>query len=171
MLTSYSKIVNSTVYELKTQTKLGEVLDLTIQKSDFSISGIIMKRLPFSLGKNKVVSVSDVLEVNRGAVVVNDVNAAIDIDEAVRIKEAYYNGLSGIGQKVVTKSGKKVGNVYDYVIDAQSFKILKLYIKNLFSERIISSNSIIAVEKNKIVIKDDFEAAKLTSPAIKASVI
>jgi len=159
MIVLYSQIKNSSLLSLDEQKNLGQVFDLVLQKSDMSIKGFLA-RTNSLLPTKKTVSKADIIEISNNAVVVRDDSALVDLDELPQIKQAIKSKLVGINQKVVTKSGKKIGNVYDYTIDSQSMLLTSIYIKSMFSDRIISRTAIISLEGKKITIDDDFEVIK-----------
>lgn len=171
MLLPYSKIVGSPIIDLKTQSKLGEVSEIVIKKSDISLHGLILRGSSILSRKTNVVAASDIVEIIKGAVVVSDIDSVVDFDEAIRLKEAFLKGFHGIGQKVVTKNGKTIGKVFDYLVQSDTNLIVKFYVKNLLSEKIIGRNSVISFEKNKIVIKDDFEEIRIAAAVVESSLV
>ena len=170
MMSLYSKIINSPVVELKTQTQIGVVDDLIIHKTKLEVYGIILKKASFlNFQETQVISSTDVLEMNSQAVVVNNDDAVIPISEAIRLKEAIDQKYCGVYQRIVSKKGKNIGLVYDYLVDSTTQKITKFYCRTLLNERIISANSVINMEGKKIIIKDDVETRKMIDPAIETS--
>ena len=91
--------------------------------------------------------------------------------DAIRIKQAIDQGLSGIGQKVVTKSGKKIGKVFDYLISVNDLSITKLYVKNMMSERIIPITAVNEIKGNIIIINDDYDMVSIPRTAVEAKMI
>jgi len=165
MLVLYSKIIGVTVSELKTQSVISSVADIVISPKELTVSGIILKNDSIFKKNLSVINVSDLCEVTAQAILVCDIDAVIDANESVRIKEQIEKGCVGIGQKVVTKSGKNVGKVFDILIQSDTFSIMKFYVKNVFSEKIFSRDSVISYSGKKIVIKDDFETVKVSAVA------
>lgn len=171
MLVPYSKIIGSRIVELKTQTEIGEVFELIIQKNDISIAGIIPKSQSVWPKNTFVISSNDITEITSGVAIVNDEDSIVPIDEAVRLKKQIKEGYLGVGQKIYTKSGKYIGKVFDYIVNGETLTITKFYAKYFFVEKIIPFSSIISIKKNIIIIKDDFEFVKIASPAIETSII
>lgn len=170
MMSLYSKIINSPVVELKTQTQIGVVDDLIIHKTKLEVYGIILKRTSFlNFKETEVISGTDILEMNSQAVVVNNYDAVIPLSESIRLKEAINQKYYGIYQRIVSKKGKNIGLVYDYLVDSSTQKITKFYCRTFLSEKIISSNSVIDMEGKKIIIKDEFETKKIIDPAVETS--
>ena len=164
MIIKYSQIIHSPVIELKDQTRLGFASDLVIQKSDLSVKGVIVRTGLFGVVK-KAAAESDIVELNRAAVILNDDNSLVNISELERIKESLREKLCGINQSVRTKSGKMIGRVYDYAIDNSTNAIQKFYVKSLFSDRIIPVSAVTEIKGKHIIIRDDFEIATALEPA------
>lgn len=174
MLIPYTKLIDANIIESKGQTRLGQVYDFVILKSELKVGGILTKSKSILTKKNKAISISDIEEITSGrhVVIVRDQDALSDLSELIRLNEAFKKGYAGIGQKVQTRSGKKIGKVFDYLIQSDTFVIRKFYVKGLFSERIIASSNVVEMtDDRRIIIKDDYAAVKLTSPAVESSVI
>lgn len=170
MIVIYSKLVGLPVFEIKTQKKLGQVKELVFNKSNFAINGILIRASSF-LSKENAISASDIVEVSSQAILVNDEDALMNLNDSIRLKNAVKEGQYGIGQQVVTKSGNKIGRVIDLYISTDAMTVIKFLVKGLLSERIIFAHTIVEIKKRKIVIKDDFEAIKSASPATEGCLI
>ncbi len=169
MIIPYSKIANAKVLALRTQTVLGEVADLVIKKNDLSLYGLILKKPSLGVfAKPKAIASLDIIEIGNGLVLVNDSESIIELVEAIRIKKALEEGFCGIEQKVVSKSGKRLGKVYDYLVESPDYRIIKFYVKGTLTERIIPSSAVIKMEGKKIIVQDDFEPVKPGVRAIEA---
>jgi uncharacterized protein YrrD len=147
------------VIELKDQSRLGIVEELILQKSDFKILAMLVKTFPI-LPARKVITGDDIVEIAKGAVLVQDDNSISDIKENMRIAEALRGNATGVGQKVYTKSKKYLGKVFDYTVESSACALVSIYVKHLISVRIISRAAIVDFDKDKIVVEDDFEAIK-----------
>lgn len=170
MILPYTKIVGKPIYELKGQTKIGIVKEVIFQKADFKVSGLLLEHSIFDREKPSVTS-ADIVEVVNEGVIVKDDDSVSNLKENVRLFESLKNGVYGIGQTVVTKSGKSLGKVIDLYIESTSLSVVKIYAKNIFSERIISSTAIIEIEGKKIVVKENFESIRAVAPITSASLI
>jgi uncharacterized protein YrrD len=150
MIVPYSKIIGLDVFDLKNQLKIGRVKEIVFQKKDFKISGIILENSFFERNV-KVISNIDIVDISPQGVVVKDSDSVSNLKESVRLAEAVKEGMRGVDQKVVTKTGKSLGRVVDLYISAETLLISKIFVKNIFSERIISSNAILEIKKRKII--------------------
>jgi uncharacterized protein YrrD len=154
---------------MKSQTNLGIASDLVIQKSDLTVKAVIVKSGFFNL-LTRVAAASDIVELNSGSVILNNDDSITTLSEATRIREAIHEKMHGVHQSVRTKSGKALGQVYDYTIDNATCAIQKLYIKSLLSDRIIPVSAIINFEGKRITVKDDFEVIAEPKPEFKPEV-
>lgn len=167
MIVRYTQIIHSPVFELRAQQTLGRVLDIVIQKSDLSVKAVIVREGPFFFSAKKSVSMTDITEFSSSAVLVNDENSAVPIKESIRVAEAIRDNMFGIGQIVVTKSGKVVGRVYDYTFHNESGIIEKFYVKSMLSDRIISRTAVLKLDGKRMTIEDDFEVIKSADPLVE----
>lgn len=167
MIVKYTQIVHSPVYEIRAQQNLGNVLDLVIQKSDLSIKAAVVRTGPFFFSPKKVVGMTDIVEFSGNAVIVQDEDSAVPIKESIRIAEAIADRMYGVGQIVVTKSGKLIGRVYDYTFHNETGIIEKFYVKSLIHDRIISRTAVVKLDRKRMTIEDDFEMIK--TPAMEVS--
>ena len=171
MLIPYSKIVGAKIVELRGQTLLGEVCDLVISKTSMTLMGVTLRNTTFFPSPVRVISATDIEEFTpiEVTMIVNHDEVIEELNETIRLKNAYDQGFTGIGQTVVTKSGKHIGKVYDYLITNDDFRIQKFYTKSLLSDRIIPIKSVIGFEKKKLIIKDDFATLKMVMPIAETS--
>jgi uncharacterized protein YrrD len=171
MIVSFSKLIGAPIFELKTQTKLGFIIDIVIKKSDVSIYGLIAKTSLAPFSRAKTISETDILEISNDGIIVEDEKAISDMTETIRLKEAFDGGLHGVGQKVKTKSGKNIGKVFDYLIRADDLTITKIYLKNLFSERIIPTSAIVEIKGRQITINNDYDLVNVKSNCVEAEMV
>jgi len=170
MILPYTKIIGLPVFDFKNQSQIGTVKDVIIQAKDFKVSGFILESSIFDR-KTKVISSTDLIDIASQGVIANDEDAVSTTEENVRLKDAIKSGYHGIGQKVVTKSGKGIGKVIDLFISSETLEISKIHVKSVFIERIISRSAIIEIKKKKIIVRDNFEAVQTGVPAMGPSVI
>jgi uncharacterized protein YrrD len=157
MLILYSKLVGLPIIELENQTKLASVLDIIVEPKNGKVLGILAK-VGQILVKDQLVAARDISQVLPTAILVADGERVTAIDEVVRINELYKKRFSLFGKKVVTKSGKLLGKVNDFLIDEESLSLVKLYVRHLLSDRIIPYSAVIKIDDKAVVVKDDFEA-------------
>jgi len=170
MFLHYSKIVTLNIAELRSQSKIGCVLDVVINNDNLSLSGLILKKQNIWQNKIFVIPINDIIEIENKGIIVSNVDSIVPIGEVVRIKKQFDEGYVGIDQKVITKSGKYIGKVYDYIVDSKSLIITKLYTKHLLNERIIPAKNVVSYDKKLIIINDDINYVDV-SVATETSVV
>ena len=170
MFIHYSKIIGLNIAELRTQSKVGSVSDVVIDNQFFKILGLVINRNYLWPKNVTVVTISDIIEIEKRGVLINQADSIIPIQDAVRINKQVKNGSVGINQKVISKSGQYLGKVFDYVVDGASFSITKIYIKNILKERIIPTQNILSYKRGVIVIDDDLSTMPLSTATESSSV-
>lgn len=170
MYITYSKVVGLNIYDLKSRTCLGKVEDIVIDNDNLKVIALILRKQSFWDKKIFAVVESDILEISKLGVVVNDENAIADLDELIRIKSKVSDGYLGVEQRVQSENGKNLGTVFDLLFDSKSFEITKLYTKNIFDEKIFSCKSILSYENNIITVKEEQEKIKVTAEETEASI-
>lgn len=159
MIISYSQIVGKDILAIDEQKTVGKISDIVIQKNDLKIKGFVLHS-SFFFNSPKAISFGDIVEVDQKAVVTQNQNNVLSLKELVSMDKAIKSKLYGLKQRVVTKSGKDIGYVYDYTIESSSGMIYSLYVKKYFSEKIIPRSIILEIKNNKYLIEDDYELIK-----------
>lgn len=171
MLILYSKIIGLNVMDLRSRTRLGQIDEIVLNNENLKTAGFILKKRDIWNKETLVVGETDIVEITNQGLVVSNENSVANLDESIRIKRLFEDNYFGVGQKVITKSGKYIGKVHDFLIDNKTFEIEKIYIKNMLKEKIISRDCIDSYIKNIIIIKDDRESIKVTSTVAETSTI
>lgn len=159
MIVSFSQVIGSDVLSVKEQKAVARVCDIVIQKTDLKIKAVLLSASLFSFAK-KVITFDDISEFDTNAVVIQNEDDIVPLGEVVTVEQAIKSKLHGVGQKVMTKSKKMVGNVYDYTFDSESGLIYALHVRYLLTDRVINRASIIEISSNIFIIEDDFELVK-----------
>jgi len=163
MLLSYSKIISLPVVDLQNRIKVGTVSDIIIDKNSLKVAALIVNAGNFFWPKKTYVCWPDIVHVLKEAVVVTDENSANDLTDLPKIGRLISEKCYGLNQTVETESGKNIGRVFDYLIDSLSGHLAKIYVKNIFNERIIPVTKIIEFTGRKFIIKNDKTAIKSKS--------
>ncbi len=167
MIISYSQIVGKDILAVNEQKTVGKVSDIVIQKNDLKIKGFLLHS-PFFFVAPKAIAFGDIIEIDQKALVTQNQDNILSLKELVSIDKAIKSKLYGLKQRVVTKSGKDIGYVYDYTIESSSGMIYSLYVKKFLTEKIIPRPIILEIKNNKYLIEDDYELIKnsVTMPEV-----
>jgi len=159
MLIEFSKIRGLPIFEIVNQTHIAELADFFIDQDEGKIEAAIAKTRGL-IRHLKFISAKEIVELSKSALIIQNEESLVAPAEMVRLHKKYKKRAKIIGEKVFTKRGQYLGVVNDYVIENSSFSITRIYLKKLFDQRIIHSSSIVKIEHNKIIVKDNFEMAK-----------
>lgn len=168
MIIPYSKIIGMSVFAVKNQSCVGIIVGVVLKKQDFAVHGFIVKTSVLPFISNKVISATDVVDLTPEGLVVENDNIVSDLHDAVRLHQAIHDGYTGIQQKVITESGKRIGRVFDYLVSAPDLSISRIYIRSLLSERILPKAAIKSFKKGIIIIRDDYDLVPLKKSALAA---
>ena|SRR3990167_5405497 len=155
MLILTSTILNLPVAALDEQKKIGEVKDLVFDPNNGELLGLLVGQKGFFLQRTNALSSQDILDFDKNGIVTKSEENLVELDEIVRIKKSLHDKIKIIGQKAVAKSGKKLGHIYDLLIDADTLVITKYYIKDMLEERIIPANCVVEITPRAVVFSDD----------------
>ncbi|OQA03247.1 MAG: PRC-barrel domain protein [bacterium ADurb.Bin400] len=169
MIIPYTKILGLPVVALKSQSVIGFISDIAIQKEPLGIHGFIIKQSHSPFTKPKAITIHDVVELGNQSLLVLDNQAISELNDTLRLNQALQHGYHGIGQTVVTTSGRRLGKVTDFLISTPTLSINKFYVCSLFKERIIASSAISKINGKTITIKDDYNLIMI-EPAIETEV-
>lgn len=162
MIISYNQIVGSSVLAINEQASIGRIADIVLQKSDIKVRALLLHS-PFFFVTPKAVTFDDIVDFDTKAVIVQDSDAVVSLNELVSIKQAIAAKMKGIRQKVYTKKGKLIGTVYDYTFESTSGLVYSLFVKHMLSDRIIPRTVICELNAKGFIIDDDFELIRNTA--------
>lgn len=163
MIVKYTSIIGAVVAELRGQTKVGRVREVVIDNEKISLAAVALDMPFWSFSKQQFISSIDIVHLRKNAVIINNDDAILDVNESINLKKLVEKKSFGIGQKVRTESGTYIGQVYDYLIETESMGITKFYVRKLLAERIIATKKIISMEGKTIKIADDFVSNKIAN--------
>ena len=159
MLIEFSKLDNLPVFELETQTRVGQFADFFIDEDEYKVEAAIVSAGGL-IKKQKFVSAKEISELSKEALIIDQTDSLVEPKEMVRFQKKLKKRAKIIGEKVYTKKGEYLGNVYDYVLENTTLSIVRIYLRKMFDQRIIHSSAIVKVEQHKITVKDNFEMVK-----------
>ena len=151
----FTKISGTPVVEDEGVRPITTVKNLLVDPETGNVIALVVNE-----SKNLVILPMDVLSWGE-AVHVHDRECIVESDEVLRVNNVLKLKINIFGNKVFTKSGKPLGNVYDFSIDTNTMTLKKLFTAKGFlglfryDSRIIPAKNIIEILKNKIVVKDD----------------
>ena len=160
MLLQISTIIEKPINSMETRIRAGIVKNIVVNPQNGQLMALVV-RAGFPT-KQKILPIQDILSVGPGMVIIRDDSAIVEPDEIVRVNEILKQKIKIMGGSVRTQSGTRLGKVYDVLIDTQTAVIAKYYVRASMTgltqaDRIIPANKVVAITREAIVVRDDFE--------------
>lgn len=155
----YSNIIQTPVYDDGIRP-LTSVKDVLVDPETGKIIALIVNP-----NENLVIIPIDIVSW-KGAINIHHADHIINADEVLRVTEVQKMNIPIFHNNVETKSGKRLGKVVDFSVDADDLVLRKLYVAKeflglvRFENRIIPAKNIIEILEGKIVVQDDLAAIK-----------
>ena len=161
MLVTGLKLQNCPVLSLHIGGEIGKVNLPVIDPNDlriiaFEISGPLVGR-----EYGPLLEVRDIREFSEIGIIIDSSDVMTSPGEVIRLDEIRKIDFSLIGKKVVTKKGTKLGKVIDYTVNTEDFMIAQITVQRpamkafLDPELLIGRSEVIAVDDEKIVVRDE----------------
>lgn len=159
MLIRATSLINKQIRSIRDGSFIGRIADIVIDPATGKLLAYKMK------SKNKIVSTIDIAGYTPLFLVARDSDVLISTEEIIKVKKILDERINVIENKVITKSGKRLGTCEDVIFDEETSSMIKIYVKaNLFGsmlrDLIIPSSSIVSITKQAIVVKDIGEKSK-----------
>jgi uncharacterized protein YrrD len=154
MLLELSKTKNLPVGALNEQKAVGLVEMPVVFADDAKVIGFLVKMKGVFQGK-KVVSFSDVVDLDTKGLVINSADSLLAVDEILRIKDILKSGFKLVGLPARTKNKKYIGRISDVVIETTSGDIIRLYVQSLFDQRIFERSMIHDITSKEVILTFD----------------
>jgi len=146
---------------------IGRVRRVLVDPHQGKIAGFLIKEKgPFT--KPKVVSMIDVVDVERAAMVINSRKSLVSRAEIVRIAKILEYKFNLIGLPARTREGQMLGKVTDVVVESQTGEIVRLYTHFLLQHRVFERSRIDEITWQEIfLITDNRKKVKAKVPVAK----
>lgn len=136
-------IINVPVYNIVPGGQIG-----TIQSA--IVDPVTMKVLFFCIATAKqhkplYLLTKDVRSISHDHVVIDSESSLAAADDLVRYTDILKTPIVLFNYRVITVSQKKLGNCYDYVFEANTMEVLKIYVKASMMQRLFISHHIIDI--------------------------
>lgn len=172
MIRFITDIIGSQVLLFQEKAHVGPAREVIISPDDGSFLGIVVFD---PIGKkNMVVPAGEIKGSGKEFLLICDYDSLTEMDDVVKIKAALQINPKIIGARVETMSGQHLGKVKDATIDFKLMCLERLYvapasiIQFLAKDLIIPAKKIIRIEKEKIIVSDEFVTVSEKKSAITA---
>ncbi len=165
----YGDILGTMIINMATDLPMALVKDLVVDTDRGVVIAVYVNK-----SKNLIIRCDDFNEWGM-FVGVPDRDVIVHAEDVLRVNSIINKGIPFIGHKVVTESGKNLGNITDYLVDTETNSIIKIYVDKTFlnlislERRIIHVSEIKIVNKKAVVVRDDFEIVADKSPGTAMS--
>lgn len=150
MLIELSKIVNAPVGALDRGEKVGTVKRVIVSPDQGKLIAVLIATSGFPK-QAKVISFIDIIEIDRGGVVISSSEQLLDQDEIVRVDELIKKKFNILRLKAVNREEKFLGFISDVIVDSQSGGIMRVYVDFLWRNFVFTKEDIVRIELNKAV--------------------
>lgn len=156
MLFLSNKFLNVAVVSINAGAKVGTVTEMIINPHKLRVDAFYV--ISRATGKS-VLHVEDIRGYGPQGLLIDHEEQLMDLADLVRLQEIAKIRYTLIDKKVVTEDKQKLGKVTDFVIDSETFKIMKIHVrqsvlKNLQSSALVIDRSqIVELTNDKIIVK------------------
>lgn len=158
MLLPINRLIDFPVMSLQTGMELARITEPIIDPRNlmivaFYVTGARLETDP------SVLHVDDIRELSDIGIIVDNSDVLMPTDDLVRLQQILDFNFVLINLKVIDETGRKLGKVMDYSIDAEGYSIQQLYTKQSLlrsistTSNIIHRSQIISVTNQRIVVK------------------
>lgn len=168
MLIKGTSLIGKQIRATQDASFLGKVADLIIDPANGKLLAL---KLQSKIFKPKIICTIDIQGFTPLFLVAKDSSVVVSADEVVRVKDVLDKKIMIIGNKVKTETGKKLGICEDVLIDITTSMVVKFYVKTsgimgpLQPNRIIASASVIRIDRDAIVVKENGAVRKRVAVA------
>lgn len=159
MLIEFSKLSGLPIGMLDEARKGGEVIRVVFDHQQMKVIGFLIKAGGLFSG-DKVVSLMDVVSIDRGGVVIGSAEDILAKGEIVRVGKILKKNAKLIGLRVYGKDGKFLGFLNNGVIETQTGDLVRIYVGFLWRKFIFSKSQIVEFSEKKVVIDTDSKIKK-----------
>lgn len=152
---------------LRTSGQVGIATAMIINPNNLKIEGWYVQDR-FS-GKNLVLLSSDVRDIAKQRIIINDHEVLSEPEELIRLKSIIEIGFELVGKQVVSQGGKNYGKVSDFAVEIKSLLVKKIYASQSIIKSLSGGNNsidrtqIIEITNRRIIIDDPTEKSKVVA--------
>lgn len=157
----YSNIIGTPIFEDDAARPFASIKDILLDPEKIGK----LLALIIDINKNLIISPIDILFWDN-AIKINNSSIITHANDVLRVEEVQKSGIFFYGNKVETEDGDYLGKVFDFSIDIKTLDLKKIFVaKSIlglfrYDNKIISSNRIIEVLKDKIIVKNGLATVK-----------
>lgn len=166
MLAYANDLIEKAILSLRTSSPIAELADFVINPHNLSIMAFTLSGARLDKPNDSYLLTRDIREISPMGFIINSSDEIVGREDVIKLKEILELEFQLPNLKVVTKQGRKIGKVSDFVISLNTMTIEQLVVERSFlrgifdSELIIHRSKIIDISNQEITIQNEFETPK-----------
>ncbi|MDO6656030.1 PRC-barrel domain-containing protein [Anaerobacillus sp. 1_MG-2023] len=149
-----NQVVGLPIISIQSGSEIGHVKSLVINAADKSIDFLTVDHPDWDVSV-KAVPFRKVIGVGEYAVMIEEEKAIFDLSEIPIANELVKKKISIIGTKIIDRGGQFHGEVSEFFLDDHTGRILGLQFKNKDAEHFLSTEHIITLGKDLLIVAID----------------
>ena len=166
MLIELSKLRGLPVGILDEARRGGDVVRVIFDHEQVKVIGLLIKTGGILSGE-RVVSLVDVVSIDRSGVVVSSSDDILEKGEIVRVGKILKKKAKLIGLRVYSKDGRFLGFLNDGVVETETGELVRIYVGFLWRKFIFAKARIIEFSEKKVVVDTDSKVKKTSQNKAK----
>jgi len=158
MLRFGNDLLGVNVSSIDSSRIIAVVIDVLLNPNDLSVAALICNKR--SSGEDLYLLPQDIHDYTGPAITVQNEEALTQDEDMIKLRDVITINFKLVGKRVISDSKRKVGKVTEYVIDDETFKIMKIHAKPIItkllksSDLIISRTQIVELNDKEVVVRE-----------------
>ena len=149
-----NQVVGLPIISIQSGSEIGHVKALVVNAADKSIDFLTVDHPDWDVSV-KAIPFRKVIGVGEYAVMIEEEKAIFDLSEIPIANELVKKKISIIGTKIIDRGGQFHGEVSEFFLDDHTGRILGLQFKNKDTEHFLSTEYIITLGKDLLIVSID----------------
>lgn len=162
----FTDLLGTPIMMSKTPFQIGRMLELVVDPDNGSLIALV------TTGR-QVIAPIDLCPFEFGRFQVKEADVLLETDELIRLQTTPKEKRRLFGKRVITKSGEKLGRVYDLAFEMGTFSLVEFLVCKKIAflwtlqKRIFSFKDILEITEKAIIVKESNgkEVVPLIEPA------
>lgn len=147
MLILHQRLLSVPILSLQTGAPLGYTKEIIIDPRQLKVVAFYCEGQ--HIAGPAVLHTSDIREFSPLGIIVDDADSLMPPDQLVRLQEVLDFRFDLLGKPVIDTQKLKLGKVEDFSVDAESFFVIKLQVRQSLLKNFMGANALI--DRNQIV--------------------
>ncbi|HIE51694.1 MAG TPA: hypothetical protein EYP85_08020 [Armatimonadetes bacterium] len=159
MIKRYRELIGLPILELRTGENIAKVQDVILNAQERRVLALVVER--GGLFKTaRAILFERVEGIGDNAVTVETANVIVELPQHPDLERLYKRGIHLQGNRLVTKSGNRLGKIVDFGLETETGEIVLLYLTSglLKGQTSVNAQKIITVGKDAVIVPDDYAA-------------